>query len=185
MVAVIAVSVAIVSGDPIWAVPAMACRRVKSPVIRRSASTCVIAISGILDTPHRAAWVTYLVVSVVTFLLISASTPLSGLWILLVVVSILAVAALNLLKNREGDALGLPVAIAGWFRALRALELFCPRFGICPRRQLSGALWLRRARTGLRMRAACVPASARPPRAGKDGPSSLGIRSAGFARANS
>jgi hypothetical protein len=46
---------------------------------------CVIAILGFW-TRHRAAWVAYLVVSVATFILISASTPLSGLWILLVVV---------------------------------------------------------------------------------------------------
>jgi hypothetical protein len=45
---------------------------------------CVIAIVGFW-TRHGAAWVAYLVVSVATFLLISASTPLSGLWILLVV----------------------------------------------------------------------------------------------------
>jgi hypothetical protein len=46
---------------------------------------CVIAILGFW-TRHRRAWMVYLVVSVATFFLISASTPLSGLWILLIVV---------------------------------------------------------------------------------------------------
>jgi hypothetical protein len=45
---------------------------------------CVIAILGFW-TRHRTTWMVYLIVSVVTFFLISASTPLSGLWILLVV----------------------------------------------------------------------------------------------------
>jgi hypothetical protein len=36
-------------------------------------------------TPHRAAWAAYLVVSVLAFVLIGAATPLTGLWILLVV----------------------------------------------------------------------------------------------------
>jgi hypothetical protein len=46
---------------------------------------CVIAILGFW-TRHRAAWVVYLIVSVAMLFLISASTPLSGLWILLIVV---------------------------------------------------------------------------------------------------
>jgi hypothetical protein len=45
---------------------------------------CAIAILG-LWTRHRAAWVAYLLVSVAALVLISASTPLSALWILLIV----------------------------------------------------------------------------------------------------
>ena len=85
MVAVIAVSVAIVAVTQFgqyrsWSLPT---RQIAG--YSAFGLNCVIAILGFW-TPHRAAWVTYLVVSVVTFLLISASTPLSGLWILLVVV---------------------------------------------------------------------------------------------------
>jgi hypothetical protein len=42
---------------------------------------CATAILGIW-TRHRAAWLAYLVVSIAVFILISASTPLSGLWIM-------------------------------------------------------------------------------------------------------
>jgi hypothetical protein len=45
---------------------------------------CAIAIFGFW-TRQRAAWAAYLVVSVAVFILISASTPLSGLWIMTVV----------------------------------------------------------------------------------------------------
>jgi hypothetical protein len=40
----------------------------------------VIAIIG-LWTPHRAAWLTYLIASLTCLLLIGASTPISALWI--------------------------------------------------------------------------------------------------------
>ena len=45
----------------------------------------VVAILGFW-TPERAAWVAYLGVSVLAFLLLSVATPLNSLWILMVVV---------------------------------------------------------------------------------------------------
>jgi hypothetical protein len=45
----------------------------------------VVAIVGFW-TPERAAWVAYLGVSVLAFLLLSVATPLNSLWILMVVV---------------------------------------------------------------------------------------------------
>jgi hypothetical protein len=42
------------------------------------------AIAAIgLWTPHRIAWATYLIASVACLILIGASTPISGIWILL------------------------------------------------------------------------------------------------------
>jgi hypothetical protein len=85
MVAVIVISVAIIAVSQLghhgsWSLPT---RQIAG--YSAFGLNCVIAILGFW-TRHRAAWVAYLVVSVVTFFLISASTPLSGLWILLVVV---------------------------------------------------------------------------------------------------
>jgi len=41
------------------------------------------AIAAIgLWTPHRIAWATYLIASVACLILIGASTPISGIWIL-------------------------------------------------------------------------------------------------------
>ena len=45
----------------------------------------VVAILGFW-TPERAAWLAYLGVSVLAFLLLSVATPLNSLWILMVVV---------------------------------------------------------------------------------------------------
>jgi hypothetical protein len=45
----------------------------------------VVAILGFW-TPERAAWVAYLGVSALAFLLLSVATPLNSLWILMVVV---------------------------------------------------------------------------------------------------
>jgi len=43
---------------------------------------CVIAVFG-LRTPDRAAWVAYLSVSLLAFLLLSVATPLDSLWMLM------------------------------------------------------------------------------------------------------
>jgi hypothetical protein len=84
MVAVIVVSVAIIAVTHFgqyqsWSLPA-----------RQIAGYSAFGLNGVIAilgfwTHHRAAWVAYLLVSIATMILISASTPLSGLWILLVV----------------------------------------------------------------------------------------------------
>jgi hypothetical protein len=85
IVAVIVISVAIIAVTHLgryasWSLPA---RQIAG--YSAFGLNCAIAICGFW-TRRRAAWVAYLVVSVVMFFLISASTPLSGLWILLLVV---------------------------------------------------------------------------------------------------
>jgi hypothetical protein len=84
MVAAVVISVAIIAVSQLghyqsWSLPT---RQIAG--YSAFGLNCAVAILGFW-TPHRAAWGAYLVVSVATFVLISASTPLSGLWILLIV----------------------------------------------------------------------------------------------------
>jgi hypothetical protein len=85
IVAIVAVSVAIIAVTELGHYASWPLRTRQIAGYSAFALNCMIAIRGFW-TQYRAAWVAYLVVSVAAFILISASTPLSALWILLVVV---------------------------------------------------------------------------------------------------
>jgi hypothetical protein len=84
IVAILVISVAIIALAQLGHYESWSLRTRQIAGYSAFALNAMVAIAGFW-TPHRAAWVGYLVVSVATFVLISASTPLSGLWILLIV----------------------------------------------------------------------------------------------------
>jgi hypothetical protein len=84
IVAIIAISIAIIAVTQLGQHEHWSLRSRQIAGYSAFGLNCAIGILGFW-TRHRAAWVAYLLVSVAALVLISASTPLSAVWILLII----------------------------------------------------------------------------------------------------